>query len=238
MKKYILLLLLMGLLISGCGVLTPATSVPVITPTIVITDTSTPRPPTPTPTPTKTVTPTPTPDLKTIGLPSEPDGTLAFDFVDQICAAEWYTPEQSLPCPGDANQTDMGYVMRLEEGVEGMPAGIPMMLTYPPLVHYSKIFSKYPAFTVQKGDRFRTVTGCVAHKFCDVEFYLNFFNQNGERYLKRWQYRFTDPPIVIDYSLDSLAGETVQFDLAVVAKAPIPEMYAVWIAPHIYRPIP
>jgi hypothetical protein len=234
--KRLILFLLLGSLIGGCGFPTSVTSAPV-PPNVVLTDTSTPVPPTPSPTPTATATMTPPPDLSEIGLPSEPAGILAFDFVDQMCAAEWYVQDQLLPCPGDPEQTASGYVMRLEGGVKGVPSGFPMMLTYPPLGHYSKMFSKYPPFTVQKGDRFRAVIACRAHMFCDVEFYLNFFSDNGERYLQRWHYLFTDAPIVIDYSLDSLAGRTVQFDLAVVAITSQPEMEAVWIAPHIYRPI-
>jgi hypothetical protein len=44
--------------------------------------------------------------------------------------------------------------------------------------------------------------------------------------------------VVVDYSLDAIAGKTVQFDLAVRAHENPSEAYAVWIAPHIYRPAP
>jgi len=238
MKKLVPLLLLGSLLI-GCGAPSSVATAPAV-PTILTTDTSTPKPPTQTPLPTATATATipPTPDPGTIGLPGEPAGTVAFDFVEQMCAAEWYTEGQSLPCPGDTNQ-DTGYVMRFEDEVENVPPGFPMMLTYPPLVHYSKIFSKYPEFTVREGDRFRAVVACRKYALCDVDFYLNFFNEGGERYLNRWRYLFTYEPVVIDYPLDSLAGETVRFDLAVVSKVNHPDRgYAVWIAPHIYRPNP
>jgi hypothetical protein len=170
-------------------------------------------------------------------LPSEPAGSVAFDFVEQMCAAQWFTEGGSLPCPGDASQADTGYVMRLEGGVPSVPAGFPMLLTYPPVVHYATISSKYPPFTVQKGDRFRTVTTCQAHSYCDVMFSFNFFNHSRQVGLGHWHYLFTDAPMVFDYSLDSLAGETVQFDLAVEVKGNRPDMYAVWIAPHIYRPV-
>lgn len=237
MKRFVFILLLV-LLISGCGSLAPVTKESATPTTSVIADTSTSIPPTQTPLPTATATVPPTPDPSSIGLPSEPAGTVAFDFVDQMCAAEWYSGGQTLPCPGDPSQTDTGYVMRLDGGVDGVPSGFKMMMTFPPLVHYSKIFSKYPPFTIKKGDRFRTVTACLADRICDVRFYLNFLHGNGERYLNRWHYLFTDEPTVIDYSLDSLAGETIQFDLAVVAIGGSPEMNAVWIAPHIYRPLP
>jgi len=238
--KRLVVFLLSILLMSGCGIPAPITSEPIL-PTVVPTDTATPVPPTETPVPTATATATvpPTPDLSTIGLPSEPAGSVAFDFVDQMCAAEWYIENQQLPCPGDPEQTDSGYVMRFEGEVEGVPSGFPMMLTYPPVGGpYSKMFSKYPPFMVQKGDRFRTVIACSAHTFCDVEFYFNFFNQSGERYLRRWHHLFTDAPVVVDYSLDSLAGEMIQFDLAVVTKgSDLFKKEAIWIAPHIYRPI-
>jgi hypothetical protein len=239
MKRFTLFLV-MGLLISGCRISVPVTSEPIVIPTIMDTDTPIPVPPTQTPVPTLTATATipPAPDLGVIGLPTEPAGSVALDFVDQMCMAEWYTEGQSLPCPGDSSQADTGYVMRLDGGFEGVPPGFQMMLTYPPQVHYSRISGKYPPFTIEKGDRLRTVTACLADKVCDVEFSLYYINHGGLRIISRWHYLFIDEPVVFDYSLDSIAGETVQFVLSATAIGGLTDTYAVWIAPHIYRPAP
>jgi hypothetical protein len=74
--------------------------------------------------------------------------------------------------------------------------------------------------------------------FCDVEFVLNYFGSYGQRGISHWHYLFTDAPKTIDISLDSMAGKTVQFDLALAVVGNRPDTYAVWVAPHIYRPTP
>jgi hypothetical protein len=235
MQKKIVFILMVGLILSGCG-LRRAQESP--TPTITMTLTATQPPPTETPLPTltATVTPTPQPDFSIIGLPSELANIPAFDFVDQMCQAQWFTEAGNLPCPGDEAQTDMGFVTRLDGEIQGLPANIMLLLTFPPKAGDKTISSKYPPFTVKKGDRFRTVLACRAHTFCDVEFILYVFDDQGQTRLTRWRYIFADPPIVVDYSLDSIAGKTVQFDLAVQAKGNQADANAVWIAPHIYRP--
>jgi hypothetical protein len=244
MKKKILYFLLLGLFLVGCVPVAAQTSKEVTNSTQVVTETITQQTSTPTPIPTKTaassptVTTTPTADFSLIGLPTEEEGTLVFDFVEQMCNAEWYTRGQDLPCPGDNSESGAGYVMQLDGETQGLPSNISVLLAYTPQKNYETISSKYPAFTVQKGDRFRTVLACKEHTFCDVEFVLDFSNEKGSAGLTHWRYLFTDEPIVVDYSLDALAGQTVQFTLAVRARGNPVEAYAVWIAPHIYRPAP
>ena len=119
-----------------------------------------------------------------------------------------------------------------------MPSNIPLLLIYPPQLSGDTLFGKYPAFTVQKGDRFRAVLSCRAHNFCDVDFGLEYFDASGRAGLAHWAHLFTDPPKVVDYSLDGLAGKTVQFGLLVSRHGEGQQAYAVWIYPHIYRPAP
>lgn len=182
--------------------------------------------------------PTPAPDFAQVGLPAEEDDELLFDFVGQMCAAKWSTRGQDLPCPGNASQPSAGYVMKLDAEEQGLPSDMNILLAYTPQEKYETIYGEYPAVSVQKGDRFRAVLACKEHTFCDVEFVLNFSNERGSAGLKNWRYLFTDEPIVVDYPLDALAGETVQFQLNVRARGNPAEAYAVWIAPHIYRPAP
>ena len=194
--------------------------------------------PTQTPVPTPTATLSPTPDLSLIGLPAEAPGTTAFDFVASMCDATWFNDSQKLPCPGDDDQSSAGYVMGLNGDVQRLPPAIHVILTYPPQVTYETIFSKYPSFVVEKGDRFRAVLACKLHTFCDVEFSLEYFDDHGKSGFANWPYRFTAAPLVIDYPLDGIAGKTVQFGLAVRGNGIRTEAYAVWIDPHIYRPTP
>jgi hypothetical protein len=235
MQKKLVFLLLVGLVLSGCGL--RATQEP-STPTATMTATSTPPPPTETPLPTltATVTPTPTPDFSVVGLPGEPTSAVAFDFVDQMCQAQWFTGSGDLPCPGNEAQANTGFVTSLNGETQDLPANIKLLLTFPPKAGDKTISSKYPPFTVEEGDRFRAVLACRVHTFCDVEFILYAFDDQGQTRLMHWRYIFADAPIVVDYPLDNIVGKTVQFDLAVQAKGNQTDANAVWIAPHIYRP--
>jgi hypothetical protein len=240
MHKKILSFLLLGLFLAGCA---PATGTPtktseLATQTISVTETAPQPASTATQISTATITPSPTPDLSLIGLPTEQDGTQVFDFVEKMCEAQWFNRGQELPCPGNDQQSSAGYVKQLDAEFQGLPSNINILLAYTPQEKYDTISSKYPAFTVQKGDRFRVVLACREHSFCDVEFVLDFSSDLGSAGLTHWKYLFTDEPVVVDYSLDAIAGKTVQFDLAVRAHENPSEAYAVWIAPHIYRPAP
>jgi hypothetical protein len=238
-KKKVLPFLILGLFLGGCRLQTAggSTNTP-IGPTDAPSATPITLPPTETPAPTATVTPTPTPDTGLIGLPAETASSQAFDFVDQMCAAQWFTRGQSLPCPGNEAQASAGFVMSLGADVQGLPSGFKLLLTYPPEDNFDTISSKYPPFTVKKGDRFRAQLACRAHSFCDVEFGLNYYDDNGQTGLKHWIYLFIDPPVAVDYSLDGIAGKTVQFNLSVQAKGNRIDANSVWIDPHIYRPAP
>jgi hypothetical protein len=244
MKKKILYFLLIGLLLAGCSSsptqnLEKTTSSTTVTAATATQPLSTPTPDpteTATATATATITSTPTPDLSVVGLPAEESGSTAFDFVEQMCNAQWSTRGQDLPCPGNESQSSAGYVMQFDGKSQGLPSNIKVLLAYTPQENYETISSKYPTFTVQKGDRFRAVLACKEHTFCDVDFVLSFSNEKGSAGLTHWTYIFTDEPLVIDYPLDALAGQTVQFNLAVHSRGNSSEAYAVWIAPHIYRP--
>jgi hypothetical protein len=244
MRKIFVFVLALGLLLTGCRMqmgnrLINGNGSPtgLAAPTETLVVFASPAP-TQTPVPTATITPIPTPDLSLIGLPSEPAGTTALDFVETMCKAQWFTELGNLPCPGSDTQAEAGYVMKLSGDLQGLPPNVNILLTFPPQKGVETIFSKYPAFTVRKGDRFRAVLTCRAHSFCDVDFVLNYFDEHGQTGLKHWQYLFTDSPLVIDYSLDGLAGKTVQFNLSARAGGNRIDAYAVWIAPHVYRPVP
>ncbi len=177
-----------------------------------------------------------TPDYTEVGLPAEETGTVILDFVSEVCQAQWSTQVQQLPCSGDDTQANGGYVQVLDGQVQGYSSDIGILLTYPPQKLVQTISGKYPAITVKKGDRFRAVLDCRAHSSCDVEFVLNFSTSEGSAGLKHWRHLFADGPVVVDYPLDAIAGETVQLSLAVYSKGYPADGYAVWIAPHIYRP--
>jgi hypothetical protein len=248
MYKTVFSVVIIGLLLASCapassrvsGVLEGAAASPAITTTLqpatktlvpsataTATDASV---------PTATSTLTSTTDYTQVGLPAEQTGTVILDFVAEACQAQWFTQVQKLPCSGNDTQADAGYVKVLDGQVQGYSSNIEVLLNYPPEKLVQTISGKYPAITVKKGDRFRAVLDCRAHTACDVEFVLNFYTSEGSAGLKHWRHLFADAPIVVDYPLDAIAGETVQLSLAVYSKGYPADGYAVWIAPHIYRP--
>lgn len=238
MKNKIFSFLLLGLLLSGCALRTNRSSNSTALPTALPYETATEVPPTQTPSPTATVAPTPTPDFSLVGLPAEPSSAVAFDFVEQMCNAQWFSSGGQLPCPGNDGQQGSGYVTALDASVQDLRSNLNILLTFPPLNGYGTLYSKYPPFTVKDGDRFRAALTCRTHSFCDVEFGLEYYDEQGRTGLKHWQYLFADSPILVDYPLGGLAGKSVQFSLTITAKGSPSTAYAVWIAPHIYRPAP
>ncbi len=242
MQKKLTFIVVLSLLLTGCRMQVAnrlvnggSPSVPSDTqapPTVVPAEV-----PTNTPIPSPTATLVPTPDPAAVGLPAESSGTDAFDFVATMCKAEWFTRGGALPCPGDEADPNAGFVLSLPADRQDLPPGYPVLLMYPPQQSFDTIFSKYPIFTVQKGDRFRAVLACRLHSFCDVEFAIDYYDANGGKSgIAHWPYRFTAAPVVIDYPLDGIAGLTVQFSLSLRAAGPNLDAYGVWIFPHIYRP--
>src|SRR5512135_3680624 len=133
MRKTIALLLLASILLSGCGLgfgrrfaggggaganVPAGTQAP---PTI----TSTPLP-TDTPVPTATLTPVPTADLGAVGLPTEGPSADALDFVETMCKAQWFTRGADLPCPGDPNNANGGFVIQLPGPDQGLSPEFPV----------------------------------------------------------------------------------------------------------------
>jgi len=238
MNKKVLSLVALGVLLSGCVLRTNKPLNESVTLTPLLVGTATTIPPTDTLVPTVTPTVLAAPDFSLIGLPEDDVANLAFDFVSHICDAQWSNRDQPLSCPGSDDHQDAGYVMGLSGEIQGLPSNLSVLLTVPPAVRNGTLFGKYPPFTVKPGDHFRAVLACRVHTFCDVEFGLEYYDAQGKAGLEHWPYLFVDPPIVVDYPLDGIAGKTVQFDLSIRANGSATDADAIWIAPHIYRPTP
>ena len=209
----------------ACNLSTPnlptatATSVPA-------TATSTEIPPTATFTPVPTSTPIP--------------GTIVLDFAAQLCNAKWMNGGQKLmACPNANADHSGGYAILLDPASEGLPAGTPVLLTIPAWNGYAALFLRYPALTVQAGDRFRATFHCQTNAACDVEFALEYYDANGKYSgpFASWQYKTGDAPVNVDYDLSALAGQNVDFVLTLRPNNDTPQLdTSLWIAPQIYRP--
>lgn len=148
---------------------------------------------------------------------------------------------QYLPCPATEASRPGGYPSIMDPASQGLPANTPVLLTVPAQNNASSIFGRYPPYTVRAGDRFRATLRCVIAIPCNVEFSLEFFDsqRNYHGQYGDWRYMAGSPPIVVDFDLSPLAGQTVEFTLAV---RPMDEArqndLALWVSPHIFRPTP
>jgi hypothetical protein len=123
----------------------------------------------------------------------------------------------------------------LESGVE---ADAPALLTSPENVHLGWIEGTFPAFTVQTGDRFRVVLGCLHNQAdCSITFELNLrLAENEPLYnMKVWEEEYDGEVTTVDIDLTKLAGREVIFVLSVYAESPSSQNAGVWLQPGIWR---
>ncbi len=179
--------------------------------------------------------------IKVVGLAAG----LAYDFTASYCSAQWLggtaSTSEVLPCPG--KDTDSrGFVIRLNEPKleTGSTDDEPALYTNPKWVQDGIIAGKYPAFTVQAGDRFLSVIGCLYREggsACNVRFQLNYIEAGSSTVqpLGEWVQTYDDSIQSIDVPLDALAGKSVQFVLVVMANGPSTQDMAFWLYPRIKR---
>lgn len=170
---------------------------------------------------------------------------IGYDFVASYCSAQWLggttTTSETLPCPG--KDTDSrGFVIRIDEPKfeTGSTDDEPALYTHPRWVDNGIVAGKYPAFTVQTGDRFQTVIGCLYREggsACNVRFQLNYIEAGSStpQPLGEWVQTYDDSTQSIDVPLDALAGKSVQFVLVVMANGPSTQDMAFWLYPRIKR---
>ncbi len=82
---------------------------------------------------------------------------------------------------------------------------------------------------------------CETSAPCDVQFALEYYDSQGKYHeFLEWNYKTSEPPIIVDAELSALAGQRVDFVLTLrlfhSAESPQHDN-GHWIAPRIYRPI-
>jgi hypothetical protein len=174
-------------------------------------------------------------DIKVVGSTSV---TPAFDFVSNVCSAQWSSPVGSLPCPGTDGDA-RGFVLsvgapRLETGATDPRPGL---ITFPQNAFDGSIQGIYPVFRVQSGDRFQATVNCeFGASDCFVLFRLD-YQIGGGSVQSFWSIaeRYDGLYYPVDIDLSSLAGQDVKFILTVLANGSANGDRAVWVAPRIMR---
>ena len=162
---------------------------------------------------------------------------LGYDFLEKACEASWNTDSQNLPCPG-TNADSKGFVMvlnspKLENGTTQNKG----LITHPQMVKDGMITGKYPAFTVQSGDRFEAWINCLYNaNDCDMLIKVQYqIGNNAIQTLGQWHEVYEGQYYPINIDLNALAGQKVKFIFTVLANGSPHEDYALWIAPRITR---
>jgi uncharacterized repeat protein (TIGR01451 family) len=159
-----------------------------------------------------------------------------FDFAAQMCSATWSSGAGSLACPGTTGNA-AGYEIQatnpvLESGTTFTGNG---MLTVPQNVPSGYIMGVYPAYTVQSGDRFKSIVNCQSGATgCDVFFQLQYQIGSGP-ITTFWQFheRYEGLYYTANVDLSSLAGQSVKFILRVANSASTTNGLALWAGPRI-----
>lgn len=180
------------------------------------------------------VTPVPTTPVPTT--PS-PQGTV-LDFAADAGQAAWTSGAGTLPFPGTDGDAK-GFAIKLDsvKMETGNTENRPSLLTFPQNVNNGYIQGLYPAFRVERGDRFQATIGCQhSYTGCYITYRLEY--QIGNDPIKIfWAFNEKYEGLVYNVNLDlsSLAGKDVKFILKVMAAGPAANDRAVWINPRITR---
>lgn len=162
---------------------------------------------------------------------------IAYEFAANYCSADWKNNSSALPCPGTDGDTN-GFVVKLNEPVmeNGAKEDEPGLLTSPQDKRDGIISGQYPSFSVQSGDRFRTLINCQHNsKKCDVIFRLDYKNNGQTKTLGSWHEVYEGRFYPVDLDLSALDGQTVKFILVVDANGANNNDNAIWLNPQIVR---
>ena len=160
-----------------------------------------------------------------------------YDFVRNVCSAQWKSGAGVLPCPGTDGDLK-GYVIKhnstqLEDGTISPALSL---LMAPEFKYNGYIQGTYPLFTVQTGDRFRGSTGCAYGFSCYVTFRLDYMTTTGAiKTFWSWRESNDKKNNSFDLNLAPLAGQNVRFILTILATGYATGDRVTWVAPMIMR---
>ena len=189
------------------------------------------------PIPTLTVLPATAPLVDIPPTPVEVDSIIGFDFVAELCNARWTNNGNDLPCPGggDPRNSPDGYVRLYDAATLGVNESNSAILTYPAQNTFEGVFGRYPEYEVHSGDQFFTYVTCISEAPCDVNYALDYYDGNGGYHsdFASWDYRGNEPMKEVIVELSPLAGEKLEFVLALRPNNSRESAFALWIGPRI-----
>ncbi|HSO11126.1 MAG TPA: NBR1-Ig-like domain-containing protein [Anaerolineales bacterium] len=160
-----------------------------------------------------------------------------YDLASNLCDAKWRNSNNDLPCPGvDGANSGFALVLSAPKMEDGNIRGIGL-LTHPQKVNDGLITGKYSAVTIQAGDHFKALIGCLNQaNDCDIIFKLEYqIGSDLPKSLGQWREIYEGEYYPIDIDLSFLSGQKVKFILTIFANGSSHEDYGLWVNPRITR---
>lgn len=172
--------------------------------------------------------------------PSRMDPAAPLDYAFNYCNAVWTSTAGVLPCPGSGNDFTNGSITRtsspvLEGGYQDDEVTLVMV---PSNGSGGFIAGRYPAVSVQSGDRFEGLIGCLNNSpACTVTFRLDYRIDSGAVHtLQSWTEVYDGHWTRVSVDLSGLAGKNVEFILRVDNNdGSSRDDRAFWMVPKIRR---
>ena len=160
-----------------------------------------------------------------------------YDFVAHVCEAQWTSGVGVLPCPDQS--VSNGTIITVNNPIleNNTVASSSALLTVPQNAYNGYIQGVFPPFTVQNGDRFRSIVNCeYGQRSCYVVYRLDYQVNNGP-IQNFWAFgeRYEGLYYQADVDLSPLAGQTVKFILRTEANGSPTGDRALWVGPSIVR---
>jgi len=163
---------------------------------------------------------------------------VGYDFTANAASATWTSGAGTLAFPGTSGDAK-GFTLKLEKPKfeSGIESGNPGLLVAPQNIYNGYIQGTYPAFRVQKGDRFQATVGCeYGATNCYVAYRLDYQIGSGPiRTFWTFREKYEGLTYNANLNLSSLAGQDVKFILFISAYGNATGDRAIWGNPVIAR---
>jgi len=162
--------------------------------------------------------------------------SIVYEMVPDASRASWYNSTTTITF-GNTSTPAIGLAYslanpQLENGSVENESGLVMKPDTAGLVK-----GVFPAYTIQSGDHFMTVIGCLhGHTGCKVNMQLGYSISGGATtVIATWSETYEGKVYKVDVDLSSLAGQNVNLVLTVLANGDATDDYALWLRPRIAR---
>lgn len=179
-------------------------------------------------------TQTPTPVLTS----PAPAPTKTYDFVANVCNAQWSSGTGPLHCPGpDSDPHGFVFAVDTPQFEDGSFAPVPGILTNPNYASTGYIQGIFTDYVVHSGDHFRATVSCeYGAALCGALLHFGYQDQNGFVH-DLWAFgEFQDGKYYnADIDLSALAGQKVKFVISVLSLGEAEDDKIMWVGAGIVR---